>query len=485
MTTLRRAAACALILAASSSTAFASAIDEARALFDEGKEFLKKGRGPTADVIKWNKKAIAKFEEAVAKLEGAADESPEAELQQNINALLFWTKRTTPMDMSAILGGSGGSGGPGSPGGGSTTPEPPPPPKPPPARSPKRDGQSAVRALARAETYAGRHPNDPLTCAARFFEVADRFKDFPDIAFKAISRAQEFQRRADGRKKLAEAEARFSSLAADERLMVEGDRAVANQRYDEATAKYKRAIGMKPTPGRHRKLGHACFVRAQELRAEYSKAYLAALGDYRRAKARRDKAAMARAGARARAAGSIGKRAVATYEEARKTFDVALKASPDRLDIDSELHVALTLSIRKEKYNRDRAQKMFEGILLKYHGKVKTEEERTLYAYGETYAGPAAAARVRRRIAQKAAGGKGAAGSGAAAAAAEKSPGEMTAAELRKAIANLKVRLRIDEVKLKNSQLSGRFDMKLLKRVNDGKQRLKELEAESSKRGAR
>ncbi len=178
----------------------------------------------------------------------------------------------------------------------------------------------------------------------------------------------------------------------------------------------------------------------------------------------------------------------ATYEDARKTFDVALKASPDRLDIDSELHVALTLSIRKEKYNRDRAQKMFEGILLKYHGKVKTEEERTLYAYGETYAGPAAAARVRRRIAQKAAGASSGTGSGAGAgapAAADKSPGEMTGAELRKAIAKLKVRLRIDEVKLKNSQLSGRFDMKLLKRVNAGRQRLKELEAESSKRGIR
>lgn len=478
----RRAAVAAVILAACAGAAFASGLDEARALFAEGKELLKKGRGPTADVVKWNKKAIAKFEEAVAKLEGARDGSREAELQQDINALLFWTKRTTPMDMSAILGGSSGP---------PATSSPPPAPRPSPGPAAKTDAGAAMKALALAEVYARRHPNDPMACTARFFQVADRYKDFPDVAFKAISRAQEFQRLAKERRELAQAEARFGTLTPGEKLTVEGDRACAARRLDEAAEKYRRAISIKATPERYRKLGHACFVRAQELRSEYSRKYVPPLQDYWRARKRKDMAGVQAAIGRMNALKPLGRRAVATYVESSEAFESALKSSPDRMDIDSELHVALTLRIRKEKHNRMRAQSIFEKILHKYHDKLRTDEERTLYAYAETFAGPAAVARVRRQIARRVASvGSGPGGGSEAltdpnAEAAEKLPREMSTPELRRAVSKLTISLRKDEVKLKNSQLSGRFDKPLLDKVNAERKQLKELEAEASRRGVR
>ncbi len=493
MTSAGRAGVLAAMLAALSGTASGSAIDEAKALRDEGMAILKKARAPGGDVIHGSHEAIRKFEEAAAKLEGARDGSSEAELLQDINSLLFWTRRTTPLDMSAILGESGGGSGGGSRGGSrGARGEEARPPRPATRRPPPqpRPAAGAAAALEGAEAYARRHPDDLMTCAARFFEIAERYKDVHDVAFKAISRAQEFQRLASERVALREAEGKFASLGPDEKRVVEGDRAAAARKFDLAAAKYKWAIDFKATPRRRRKLGHALFGWAQELRWEYSRAYIAARMEYHRSASPYQKEAAKR---RAIAAGGIAKKAIAMYSKARNAFNSALSTSPKRLDLDSELQVALTLIIRKEKFQRKKAKSMFVTILKKYHDELSTDEERTLYAFAETYAGGAAVAKVMKEIVRKRRGVRKRISNKSSwrtenvegAASLEPSPSEMSDRELRAALREARKGLKKDEVSFKTSQLSGDFDKALLDRVNAGRKRLKELEAEASRRRKR
>lgn len=369
----KRPAALLLLTMLAAGAAAGSALEEARALREEGLALLKEARSEGGDLIAGSKAAIAKFEAAVLKLKGRPEGSREAELRTEINSLLFWTRRTTPMDLSAI----------------SVRP----------SQAPKSPAALAAEARAefdRAEAYARAHPGEPVSVAARFFELANRYKEVHDVAFKAISRAQHYQRLAKERG----AEAEFEALTADGKLVVEGDRACAKGRYDRAAAKYREAIAVKPTAARQRKLGHALFGRAQEHRDLYSKVYLRELKDYVRAKRRGDKRGMARAAARAKAVGQIARQGIEEYVRAEAAFKAAWEMS-DRFDIDSELHMALTQLIRSERYHKKRAGEILERILRTYHGGLKTDEERTLYAYAETYAGPATVERIRREIARR------------------------------------------------------------------------------------
>ncbi len=69
-------------------------------------------------------------------------------------------------------------------------------------------------------------------------------------------------------------------------------------------------------------------------------------------------------------------------------------------------------------------------------------------------------------------------GAGADVPAADKLPHEMSKSELQAAIKEVGEKLKKDERRLRNNQLSGRFDVSLLNRVNKGRESLAELEAE-------
>ena len=481
-----------------SSIASGSAVEEAGRIYAEGKEVLKAARAPGGDVVKGSKAAIKLFEKAVALLGEPPDETPEAELLQDINSMLFWTRRTTPMDMSELLGGSSSSssssgsagstagqpssGSSGAPGGGRTA---------------AALAREAPAALARAEAYARAHPRDYMSCAARFFEIADRYKDLHDIAFRAISRAQEFQRLARAEEERLKTDADSASLSPEERHTIQGDRACAAKRFEEAAAKYRQAIKIRPSPERHRKLGHALFSRAQVFREEYTHAYLAARRDYAAARGRNDEGAAARAAARARAAGSIANRARDAYLEAEIAFQTARRTSPDNLDLDSDVHIALADLIRRKPIYARKAAERFEKILLTYYGKLADDQDRTLYALAETYAGSDAVARARAIIARRmrASALSGPAGTGGPAsggptseeggASGVKPLSKLTDNELREAYVELKEKLKRDEVRLKSTQITGRFDKSLLDLVNAEKKRIEAIKAEASRRGLR
>jgi hypothetical protein len=485
-----RTLASTLMLLLLSANTFGADLARARAVFDEGKKMLKTARAAGGDVINGSHAAIEKFEEAAALLKGAPEGSPEAELLQDINSNIYWARKTTPIDIRSMLKESGGSPGSGhssaaASSASSSAAEPATPRSSNPAE--------AAAALARAEAYAQSHQDDPETCAARFFEVADRFKDVHDVAFKAISRVQEIQRLAKERKALREAEAGFGALPQDEKLVVEGDRAYAVRDFDQAAAKYRQAIGMKRTADRHRKLGHAMFERAQQLRGDYTRAYLEGLNNYRLAQSRGDRGGMQRALAENARASTISKDAIAHYERAEAAFRAAWDAC-GRLDLDSELHMALTFVVRKQSRHLTRAKEILERILFNYHDKLVTDEERTLYAYAETYAGPALVATVRKQIARKAAASSGPGGRGGEARGGgevaeslddEPSPREMSDDELKKAIAEVEAASKKDQHRLQAYQATGRFDKELLDRVNAESERLKDLEREAERRGIR
>jgi len=461
-----------------SAAASASSIDEARRIYAEGKEILKAARAPGGDVVKGSHAAIAKFERAAALLGEPRDGTPEAELLQDINSMIFWTRRTTPMDMSELTGGTSGT----------TRPESRPPTTGPASRAElAKLAREAPAALARAETYARAHPDDYMSCAARFFEVADRYKDLHDIAFRAITRAQEFQRLADGKEAGGGSEAALAALPRDVRLVHQGDREYAAKRFDEAAARYREAISIKATPERHRKVGHAHFSRAQAFREEYTRAYLAASKAYSVAMARKDKAAAALAADQARAAGTIANRARDAYLEAEVAFQKARRMSAGNIDLDSEVHIALANLIRRKSSSKRKAADMFRKILLTYHDKLADDQDRTLYALAETFAGPETVASVRKTLARKteAKGPRASGGDGGDGEAAEKPLKELSDKELRAEYLELKDRLKRDELKLKSAQLSGRFDRELLERVNAGRKRVESIKAEASRRGLR
>ena len=476
-----------------SANAFGADLARAQAIFNEGRQMLKTARAAGGNVIEGSHAAIKKMEEAAALLEGAREGSPEGELLQDINSNLYWARKTTPLDIRAMLKKPSGSSGPGN-SSAATSSKPPPVSKLSKPRS--SNAAEAKAALARAEAYAQSHPDDPVTCAARFFEIADRYKDVHDVAFKAISRVQEIQRFAAERKALREAEANFSALSQDEKLVVEGDRAYAAKNFDEATVKYRQAIAMKKTADRRRKLGHALFERAQQLRADYTTAYLEGLKSYRLAKSRGDRRGVKRALDENARAGRISKNAIAHYERAEKAFRAAWHTRR-RMDLDSELHMALTFVVRKKPRHIKRARDILELILCNYHDKLATDEERTLYAYAETYAGPALVAKVRKQIARRAAasstwsgrGGRGGeAGEGADVAGSlddEPTPREMSDDQLKKAVAEVEAAFKKDQHRLRAYQATGRFDKGLLDRVNAEREQLKELEREAERRGVR
>jgi len=475
----RRVLLATVIASVASSAASASSLDEARRIYAEGKGVLKAARGPGGDVVKGSHAAIAKFERATALLGEPRDGTPEADLLQDINSMLFWTRRTTPMDMSELGVRPSGT---------HSRKDPQDRTGPTSKAELAKLAREAPAALTRAEAYARAHPDDYMSCAARFFEVADRYKDFHTIAFRAITRAQEFQRLADGDEAGGRSEAEFAALPRDARLVHQGDREYAAKRFDEAAARYREALSIKATPERHRKVGHAHFCRGQAIRGEYTRAYLAARKEYDAAKSRNDKAGMGRAMKKYYAADAIAARARDAYLEAEVAFQKARRMSAGNIDLDSDVHIALANLIRRKSSSKRKAADMFRKILLTYHDKLADDQDRTLYALAETFAGPVTVASVRKTLARKmaatgprASGGDGSKG---------KAPGEKPLAdlsdkELRAEYLELKDKLKRDELKLKSAQLSGRFDRELLDRVNAGRKRIEAIKAEASRRGLR
>ena len=93
---IRRIVPMAMAAALVSSAASGSAVEEAGRIYAEGKEVLKEARAPGGDVVKGSKAAISLFEKAASLLGEPPDGTPEAELLQDINSMIFWTRRTTP-----------------------------------------------------------------------------------------------------------------------------------------------------------------------------------------------------------------------------------------------------------------------------------------------------------------------------------------------------------------------------------------------------
>jgi hypothetical protein len=445
---------CAVAREASSST-----YDEARRLRDEGRRVLDEARGGSADEVKLSKEAIAIFEKAAAILENCAAGTRESVLLEDLNSLIFWTRRTTPLDLAALRSTAGA-----------------PVPVPVPAAQKPAGPAQAVAALARAEEYAAAHPDDPMTIAARFFEIADTYRSIHDVAFKAISRAQEFQGLADRRKALSEAEAAYATLARDEQSVVDGDRAFAKSEYDAAAASYLKAIAVASTPVRNRKLGHARFNRAQQYREEYSRAYLDLLKQYQDATRRNDKAAIAQTSAQSHAIKSIASNAKKLYSQAEESFGRAWVAS-NKDDIDSEMHKALCFIVRTEKLYQQRAAETIERVLRFYYGKLKTDEERTLYALAQSYAGPEVVRKISAEIAARTPAETVASGADADALAA------VSDDDLRSAVEHLTAAIAADETKLQRKQSVGTLDRALHEKVVGEKKRLKALRDEVARRG--
>ncbi|MCU0722408.1 MAG: HEAT repeat domain-containing protein, partial [Planctomycetes bacterium] len=150
------------------------------------------------------RQALKHFESAQALYDFVAEKQGESEaLEEEISdlqSLLYWCRKMTPLkDEEAAPppppepadDPDTGDEAPPKP-----APPPPPPPEPapaPPAPKPEDRAGEARKLLAEAEAYAAAHPEERMQVVARFFRIADLYKDTPDGP-KALERAMEIAR---------------------------------------------------------------------------------------------------------------------------------------------------------------------------------------------------------------------------------------------------------------------------------------------------
>jgi tetratricopeptide (TPR) repeat protein len=349
----------------------------------------------------------------------------------------------------------------------------------------------AKAAYGRAEKYLRLNPTDYLGSAAQFFAVANQYRDQKDVAFKAISKAQELQAKGQKAKEGDDLKSRLSELPTWQRYLVEGETMLENGQIDAAMKKFEAASRLEPKGEVFNKLGHAHFKKAQQQRDEYTEAYLEAYQAYRRAGSSREKSKASR---QARAARTIADKARKSYSEARKHFEAALRKN-DNLDLDSEFHVGLcnwsqvrplTNSTKPNPMDIHyrNAQKIFGNIMVTYYDKLDSTMDRTLYATAENYLSDTQLAAVERQIERRKAAAdrmRDSAGSGTE----EEGPSEladMNRKQIQSHIADVNKELAAAQEKMDLAQRLGKFDMDLMRKINDLRRQIQQAEDELLRR---
>jgi hypothetical protein len=169
----------------------------------------------------------------------------------------------------------------------------------------------------------------------------------------------------------------------------DGDELSLAGELEKAIGKYKESLKLKNTTIAQRRLGHTCFLRAQqikdealpkwlELQPKYVEAYKNAWQQVGNVKQFRDDYAPFVAAKReyVKLEQQVN-RAFNYYQEGRWAFEGVLKDTPDGKDLDAAAHVALCfVAIPKE---RRQAAAKLSGFVKAYE--PKNDAERMLYAY--------------------------------------------------------------------------------------------------------
>jgi hypothetical protein len=177
------------------------ALKQARQEKKLGVEKLTKAKEGGPDEKTLSREAMKHFEAAQELYDYVAEKEGESEaLDEEISdlqSLLFWCRKMTPLRDAEPEPPPPEP--PDDPDTGDEAPPkappPPPPPPAPPEPAPKVEDRAgdAARLLEEAEKFAAEHPEDRMQVVARFFRIADLYKDLPQ-GTKALERAMELAR---------------------------------------------------------------------------------------------------------------------------------------------------------------------------------------------------------------------------------------------------------------------------------------------------
>jgi len=395
---LRRLASLCAGLLLAQVAAFASEIEDATRLKDEALEVLQRGSALSTDA-KLYAQAVLKLEQAQKLLEQA--KAGQSGLAQEVSAALFWARKFSTVGVVSEVSRQRDNPGSG------------PAPGPPPAdvskdtavgaagtaAGPEPDPRvlEARKAFGIAEQFATDHASNDYIVALRWFQVADQTIG-TDYSVKALALA----RAAQERNAAQQAAARKPTGLPDTleyRLIKQADEQVSAGNYERAFPLYEASLVTQETLLAHRKLGHALFDRAQQLKDELMPLFDPANAAYRKAYQEARKTVRAPNGATRivvdweypplveakKACADLGARArqaLAYYDRAFVQFGRVLEMALQRHDLDAAAYQALCYSVRGDYTYRAKARQLLGSFLADYL--PENDSERTLCEYCKT-----------------------------------------------------------------------------------------------------
>jgi len=328
--TIFAAAGIALMLASASGPALASAYEDAVKLKHEAQKLLAEAMNAAESDPARSKRIVAKLEAARKLLEPFAFDGSarrERDLIEELNHLIYWTHKTSPIMA-----------------------EPPPPPDP-------VSGEEAARLWKKLREYEKTRADEPVLLCARFFEAAERLRG-TEGAKAAMLKAKKYQEAAA---KVIAAQRKVTSRV--DELAKEGDGLRAAGDLDKAAAAYTKALEAEPLAGLAKRLGATYFLLASKLRAEYSKIYKEAEAEYQNAFMKSDRETMKKVLKKVKEAKSISTQSLAIYAKSREAYEKAVQLSPKKVEIESEVYIALTWAIIPKAEPRKKAVEALERIV--------------------------------------------------------------------------------------------------------------------------
>jgi tetratricopeptide (TPR) repeat protein len=234
-------------------------------LKDEALEILKANAARQATAEQYAT-CIFKLEQAQGMLEKAGDSS--STLAQGVSSTLFWARRFSNVQVLAALDKLHG---------GKAPPPPPPAKKAEPAK-PAGEGDApaelpsvlveARKAFAAAEGFAKAHSGDDYAVALAWFQMAAGHPG-NDYAFKALELARQAQARfaAKAGNKASTEEVLPDTPAM--KLVKDADALAQAGNFETAFPLYQASLKVQETFIGHRKLAHAYYLRAQQMKDEF------------------------------------------------------------------------------------------------------------------------------------------------------------------------------------------------------------------------
>jgi hypothetical protein len=343
---------------------------EARRLKIEAEEFIKRAG---AGEPRFYAEALKLLYRAMDILENESHSAAAERLGEEVASATFWAKRFLPLNVTAPLRDA-------PPGESPSAPLAPPPPTPSTEKNvPVENALTAAEAEYRkAENFAATRADDPYAVALRWFQMAAQHSG-TDWALKALAQARDAQARYRTQQ-AALTEKAVEPATPAERLIGDGDKLLAEKKYDQAFAKFSESRQLHESADVRRRLGHAHYQKGLFLRDEYSRRYLPAYNEYLAARdARAKQAALSRLRAIQQSLHGTANQCLKAFADMRENFQVALRLSGGK-DLESAGHVALSYVIDPQ--TQTRARQLLSDFLSQYV--PQNDEERTLYSYCET-----------------------------------------------------------------------------------------------------